>query len=113
MVASLSGEHGDGRSRGPLLERQFSPKLIEAFAAFRRTWDPSGHLNPRIIVDPLPITADLRASAPTLLPTLTRQAFSEDGGDFRSAVERCIGVGRCVSPAGSGADVPQLPGHAR
>ncbi len=37
---SLSGEHGDGRSRGPLLERQYSPQLREAFAAFRRMWDP-------------------------------------------------------------------------
>ncbi len=97
---SLSGEHGDGRSRGPLLQRQFSPELIEAFAAFRRTWDPSGRLNPRIIVDPPPITADLRATAPTRLTTVTQQAFSEDGGDFRSAVERCIGVGRCVSVQG-------------
>ena len=97
---SLSGEHGDGRSRGPLLERQFSPQLIEAFAAFRRTWDPSGRLNPRVIVDPPPLTADLRAAAPTRLPIATQQAFSEDGGDFRSAVERCIGVGRCVSTQG-------------
>ena len=29
------------------------------------------------------------------------QAYSHDGGDFRSAVERCIGVGRCVSTQGS------------
>ena len=105
---SLSGEHGDGRSRGPLLERQFSPQLIEAFAAFRRTWDPSERLNPRIIVDPPPITADLRASAPTLLPTVTLQAFSEDGGDFRSAVERCIGVGRCVSTQGAAQMCPSF-----
>jgi len=98
---SLSGEHGDGRSRGPLLERQFSPELREAFAAFRRIWDPSGTLNPAIIVDPPAITDDLRPTAPTLLKTSTTQAFSEDGGDFRSAVNRCIGVGRCVSTQGS------------
>lgn len=98
---SLSGEHGDGRSRGPLLARQFSPGLIAAFAAFREAWDPSGRLNPRIIVDPLPITADLRATAPARLPVVTGQAFTEDGGDFRSAVERCIGVGRCVSTQGA------------
>ncbi|MEX1334203.1 MAG: FAD-binding and (Fe-S)-binding domain-containing protein [Candidatus Limnocylindrales bacterium] len=97
---SLSGEHGDGRSRGPLLARQFSPALLEAFATFRRTWDPGGRLNPRIIVDPAPVTADLRATAPTRLATTTQQAFSADGGDFRSAVERCIGVGRCVSTQG-------------
>ena len=105
---SLSGEHGDGRSRGPLLARQFSPELIEAFAAFRRVWDPSGRLNPRIIVDPLPITADLRATAPARLPIVTRQAFTDDGGDFRSAVERCIGVGRCVSTQGQAQMCPSF-----
>lgn len=105
---SLSGEHGDGRSRGPLLTRQFSPQLIEAFAAFRRAWDPSERLNPRIIVDPPPITADLRVTAPTRLQTVTRQAFSEDGGDFRTAVERCIGVGRCVSAQGKAQMCPSF-----
>ena len=105
---SLSGEHGDGRSRGPLLERQFSPELIEAFTAFRRTWDPSERLNPGIIVDPPPITSDLRATAPTLLQVTTQQAFSADGGDFRSAVERCIGVGRCVSTQGAAQMCPSF-----
>ena len=98
---SLSGEHGDGRSRGPLLERQFSPGLIAAFAAFRRAWDPLGVLNPSVIVDPPALTEDLRASAPTQLPVTTAQAYGHDAGDFRSAVERCIGVGRCVSVQGA------------
>ncbi|MEA2025991.1 MAG: FAD-binding and (Fe-S)-binding domain-containing protein, partial [Chloroflexota bacterium] len=98
---SLSGEHGDGRSRGPLLERQFSPEMREAFAAFRSLWDPAGALNPAIIVDPPSITDDLRVTAPTLLQAAPTQAFSEDDGDFRSAVDRCIGVGRCVSTQGS------------
>ena len=65
---SLSGEHGDGRSRGPLLERQFSPELIEAFAAFRRTWDPSERAQPRRSSwTRRPSPTDLRATAPTLL----------------------------------------------
>ena len=98
---ALSGEHGDGRARGPLLERQFSPQLIEAFARFRTAWDPSGVLNPSIIVDPPALTDDLRATAPTLLPTVPVQALTDDGGDFRTAVERCIGVGRCVSTQGT------------
>ena len=98
---SLSGEHGDGRARGALLERQFSPQLRAAFAAFRDAWDPAGVLNPRIIVSPPPITADLRATAPAALDVRPAQAYSHDGGDFRSAVERCIGVGRCVSTQGS------------
>ena len=105
---SLSGEHGDGRSRGPLLERQFSPELIAAFAEFRGAWDPVGVLNPTIIVDPPGVTDDLRATAPTLLRTTTVQSFSEDDGDFRSAAERCIGVGRCVSAQGAALMCPSF-----
>jgi FAD/FMN-containing dehydrogenase/Fe-S oxidoreductase len=98
---SLSGEHGDGRARSALLERQFSPELRAAFATFRDLWDPAGVFNPSIIVAPAPITADLRARAPRALDIRPAQAYSHDGGDFRSAVERCIGVGRCVSTQGS------------
>lgn len=105
---TLSGEHGDGRARGPFLDRQYSRELLSAFAEFRRIWDPSGVLNPAIIVDPPAVTDDLRASAPTLLSSATRQAFHADGGDFRSAVERCIGVGRCVSTQGSALMCPSF-----
>lgn len=105
---SLSGEHGDGRSRSPLLSRQFSAELIEAFTAYRRIWDPAGLLNPGIIVDPPSLTDDLRASSPTALGPGLVQAFSQDGGDFRSAVERCIGIGRCISTQGSGLMCPSF-----
>ncbi len=105
---TLSGEHGDGRSRGPLLARQFSPQMITAFSDFRRLWDPLGTLNPAVIVDPAPITQDLRATSPTLLDLRPKQAFSADGGDLRSAVERCIGVGRCVSTQGSALMCPSF-----
>ncbi len=99
---SLSGEHGDGRARGALLERQFSPGLLDAFRAWKTAWDPAGVLNPGIIVDPLPVDADLRRPRPTLLALDPAQAFEADGGDPRSAIERCIGIGKCVSDIGSG-----------
>jgi len=97
---SLSGEHGDGRARGELLARQFAPELLGAFRSWKAAWDPDGVLNPGIIVDPLPLDADLRRPRPTLLALEPSQAFSADGGDPRSAVERCIGVGKCVSDIG-------------
>ncbi len=97
---SLSGEHGDGRARGALLARQFSPELLGLFGDFREAWDPAGMLNPGIIVAPPPLTRDLRATAPSLLQVRPAQAFSHDGGELRTAVERCIGVGRCVSTQG-------------
>jgi Fe-S oxidoreductase len=98
---TLSGEHGDGRARGALLGRQYSAPMLEAFRDWKTAWDPAGVLNPGIIVDPQPIGADLRRPRPTLIALDPGQAFEADGGDPRSAVERCIGVGKCVSDLGT------------
>ena len=103
---TLSGEHGDGRARGALLERQYSPALVEAFRHWKTAWDPAGALNPGVIVDSLPIDADLRRPRPTLIALEPGQAFEADGGDPRSAMERCIGVGKCVTDLGSAAMCP-------
>ena len=37
---SLSGEHGDGQSRGALLPKMFGPELMRAFGEFKAAWDP-------------------------------------------------------------------------
>ena len=103
---SLSGEHGDGRARGALLERQFSPGMLGAFRAWKAAWDPGGVLNPGIIVDPVPLDRDLRRPRPTLVALEPVLAFEADGGDPRSAVERCIGLGKCVSRTGTAALCP-------
>ncbi len=94
---SLSGEHGDGRARGALQDRQFSPAMLAAFRAWKTAWDPGNVLNPGILVDPLPLTQDLRRPRPTLVALEPSLAHGADGGDLRQAVERCIGVGKCVS----------------
>jgi FAD/FMN-containing dehydrogenase/Fe-S oxidoreductase len=103
---SLSGEHGDGRARSELLARQFSPPLLSLFGAFKSAWDPRGLLNPGVIVDPAPIDADLRPAEPTRLPLRPDLAYHADGGDLRAAVQRCIGVGRCVVREGPGLMCP-------
>lgn len=46
-----SGEHGDGRLRGGLLERVYGPALVELFRQVKRTFDPAGIFNPGIKVD--------------------------------------------------------------
>jgi FAD/FMN-containing dehydrogenase/Fe-S oxidoreductase len=94
---SLSGEHGDGRARSALLDRQFSPAMLDAFRAWKTAWDPGNALNPGILVDPLPLAQDLRRPRPTLVAMEPSLAHEADGGDLRQAVERCIGVGTCVS----------------
>ncbi len=97
---SLSGEHGDGRARGALLDRMYSPAMLDAFRRFKAAWDPDGLLNPGIIVDPAPVDADLRWTAPTRIQVHPAFAYHADHGDARAAVSRCIGVGRCVSRQG-------------
>jgi hypothetical protein len=46
----MSGEHGDGKVRGPLLDRFFGPELMRAFREVKALFDPRGLLNPGNIV---------------------------------------------------------------
>ncbi|WP_020666038.1 FAD-binding and (Fe-S)-binding domain-containing protein [Amycolatopsis nigrescens] len=98
---SLSGEHGDGQARAELLPKMFPPKIISAFREFKSAFDPEGRMNPRRVVDPAPLDADLRPLvAPPVLPTRARLALHADGGDFAAATRRCVGVGKCLAPSG-------------
>lgn len=93
---SLSGEHGDGQSRGALLPKMFGPELMNAFREFKAIWDPCNGLNPHKVVDaPLPIE-DLRLGA-DYHPhePKTHFKFLGDNGSFAKAAARCIGVGAC------------------
>jgi FAD/FMN-containing dehydrogenase len=47
---TLSGEHGDGRLRTPLLDQVWVPEALECFAAVKRAFDPLGILNPGVKV---------------------------------------------------------------
>ncbi|MEU2542274.1 FAD-binding and (Fe-S)-binding domain-containing protein [Streptomyces iakyrus] len=95
---TLSGEHGDGRARSELLQVMYSHRMIAAFAAFKKVFDPEGLLNPGVIVDPAPLDADLALRELPLLETSFGFPHDEDG--FAGAVRRCVGVGRCRSDAG-------------
>lgn len=53
LGGTLSGEHGDGRLRTPLLDRTWPPRALECFAAIKRAFDPAGVFNPGVKV-PLP-----------------------------------------------------------
>jgi FAD/FMN-containing dehydrogenase/Fe-S oxidoreductase len=93
---SLSGEHGDGQSRGALLHKMFGPELIDAFRKFKAIWDPGNKLNSHKVVDAYLPTENLRLGADyNPLQLHTHFKFPEDGGSFTKAAERCIGLGAC------------------
>jgi FAD/FMN-containing dehydrogenase len=50
LNGTLSGEHGDGRLRTPLLHRVWSAAAVERFAMVKRAFDPAGILNPGVKV---------------------------------------------------------------
>ncbi|MGH3630223.1 MAG: (Fe-S)-binding protein, partial [Sciscionella sp.] len=98
-----SGEHGDGRARGELLEIMYSPEAIAAFEAVKNVFDPHNVLNPGVIVNPRPLDADIRVTGARSLTANLGLAYTEDAGDFSRAVHRCTGVGKCiVDNTGSG-----------
>jgi FAD/FMN-containing dehydrogenase/Fe-S oxidoreductase len=92
---SLSGEHGDGQARAELLQKMYGPALIEAFRRFKATWDPRGRMNPGKVVDPYPITSDLRLGPSYKPPTLETFFSYPAEGSFDRAAQRCVGVGKC------------------
>jgi FAD/FMN-containing dehydrogenase/Fe-S oxidoreductase len=102
----MSGEHGDGRSRGPLVERFFGPELMEAFREIKHIFDPKGLFNPGDIVEPRaidtihestrtrPVGADVHA------PDVDTYFHYVNEGGFDHAVELCNGAGVCRKTQG-------------
>jgi len=108
----MSGEHGDGRVRSPLLERFYGPELMAAFREVKRVFDPRNLLNPGNIVDltgdnPRPIesmTERLRVmpgSRPVMFDSGIETYFDyTDQHGFDGAVEMCNGAGVCRKKQG-------------
>ena len=92
---SISGEHGDGIGRSELLPRMFGSEMLEAFAEFKRAFDPDWRLNPGSIVKPYPLDSHLKFG-PNYRPLqiATHFDFSADGG-LAGAALKCVGVGKC------------------
>lgn len=98
---TLSGEHGDGRARSELLAIMYSPRMLGLFASMKKLFDPAGLLNPGIIVDPPPVTADLAPLPLTVVPPGSDGfSYPHDPGGFSGAVSRCIGIAKCRNDVG-------------
>ncbi|HEY5609955.1 MAG TPA: FAD-binding and (Fe-S)-binding domain-containing protein, partial [Thermoanaerobaculia bacterium] len=93
---SLSGEHGDGQSRGELLPKMFGPELMEAFREFKRIWDPDWKMNPGKVIQPNRLDENLRLGGDyDPWKPKTHFQFPEDQGSMAAATLRCVGVGAC------------------
>src|SRR5436190_1958377 len=92
----LSGEHGDGQSRGWLLPKMFGPELVEAFREFKSIWDPDWKMNPGKKIDAHDVVENLRLGT-DYRPSHheTHFKFPKDIGDFTRVSLRCVGVGEC------------------
>ncbi|HEX4346408.1 MAG TPA: FAD-binding and (Fe-S)-binding domain-containing protein, partial [Vicinamibacterales bacterium] len=96
LGGSLSGEHGDGQSRGELLPRMFGPELMKAFHEFKTIWDPGWRMNPGKVIDPYRLDEHLRLGTTYNPPKLhTHFQFPNESGGFAKATLRCVGVGEC------------------
>ncbi|HXD85619.1 MAG TPA: FAD-linked oxidase C-terminal domain-containing protein, partial [Urbifossiella sp.] len=101
MGGSLSGEHGDGQSRGELLPKMFGDKLYQAFREFKAIWDPLGRMNPGKKIDAYPLDSNLRVGADYNPPQpATHFAYVDDRHSFARAALRCVGVGECRREGG-------------
>ena len=101
LGGSVSGEHGDGRARSEMVRRMYGPESYGLFEEVKAAWDPAGHLNPHVIVDPLPVDSALRhRGAAQHRKVATLFSYPDDGGSFGQAQRRCVGVGKCRQSSG-------------
>src|SRR5205814_676996 len=96
LGGSLSGEHGDGQSRGELLPRMFLPEVMAAFRRFKEIWDPEWRMNPGTVIEPYRLDENLRLGMSYYLPALrTHFHYYNEDGSFAKATLRCVGIGEC------------------
>lgn len=77
---TLKAEHGTGRIMAPFVRRQFGDDLYEVMRRIKRLFDPSGILNPGVLLsdDPLSYLTDLKTAPPV-----------------EAEVDRCVECGYC------------------
>jgi FAD/FMN-containing dehydrogenase/Fe-S oxidoreductase len=104
---SLSGEHGDGQSRGELLPRMFGTRIVEAFGELKAIFDPLERMNPGKVVHPAKLDEHLRLGGhwSPMSPQNLYFRFPDDGGSFSQAANRCVGVGKCRQHTNDGGQV--------
>jgi len=99
---SLSGEHGDGRTRAPYIETVLGSEMMPLLRQVKELWDPGYRFNPGKILNPKPIDSDLRFSPDYKKPEVDTVFHWRSSGGFDAALEQCNGAGVCRKLAESG-----------
>ena len=94
LGGSISGEHGDGQSRGELLPRMYGEDLMQAFREFKGVWDPGNRMNPGKLIAPYRLDEHLRVQQYHPAAVRTHFAYPVEGS-LADAAMRCVGVGKC------------------
>jgi FAD/FMN-containing dehydrogenase/Fe-S oxidoreductase len=131
---SVCGEHGDGRVRAEFVQAMFGPELYNLFVKVKRSFDPSGVLNPGVKISDRPFTdhidytrlskscatcAKCNAVCPVYdvfrsedmssrgwFEILTDQQYSYQNS--KRVVEACLNCKSCRTACPAGVDVSQL-----
>jgi len=96
---SLSGEHGDGRVRGPYVKKMLGDAIYQRLVQIKRTFDPQNIFNPDKIITDRPIDQNLRFS--DITTTIKTQFNWEKELGIRAATEKCNGSGTCRKSTGT------------
>ncbi len=131
---SICGEHGDGRVRAEYVKAMFGPELYDLFVRVKRSFDPSGFLNPGIKISEQPFTdhidynrlskscatcAKCNAVCP-VYDVFRSEDMSSRGWfeivtdrhysylDSKRVVEACLNCKSCRTACPAGVDVSQL-----
>ena len=95
LGGAMSGEHGDGLVRSEWIESMFGTQIYQALREVKNAFDPDGIMNPGKIIDPPPMTENLRFGPKyNTIKIDTYFDFSAQDG-FGRAIEMCNGVGAC------------------
>ncbi len=104
MRGAVSGEHGNGITRGEWIQRAHGPRIMEAFGALKKASDPDGILNPGKIIDTPRMDQYLRYEQNyhpvAWTPVFAYGTARPDQYQLIEAIEQCNGAGVCRKSAG-------------
>ncbi len=112
LGGTVSGEHGDGRLRAPLLSAMYGDEIVDLFGRVKTAFDPDGILNPGVKLaagDAALLGLKVGADA-ALIPEDIAEALREierTGGYARSRME-IAGAQAGKGEAGTGKAAPDV-----